>query len=81
MEHSDWKENRNTEHYTVLQKINEAFTKTDAGRLESLYAETKEYKAQLTALDSMLLTDGQRAEAAEHLNALLNDRYKRSTVY
>ena len=77
MEHSDWKENRNTEHYTVLQKINEAFTKTDAGRLESLYAETKEYTAQLTALDSMLLTDGQRAEAAEHLNALLNDRYKK----
>ena len=77
MEHSDWKENRNTEHYTVLQKINEAFTKTDAGRLESLYAETKEYKAQLTALDSMLLTDGQRTEAAEHLNALLNDRYKK----
>ncbi|WP_288706198.1 tape measure protein [uncultured Bilophila sp.] len=74
---TDWREQRDEATHVALQKINEAFTKTDAGRLESLYAETKEYKAQLTALDSMLLTDGQRAEAAEHLNALLNDRYKK----
>ena len=70
---TDWREQRDEATHVALQKINEAFTKTDAGRLESLYAETKEYKAQLTALDSMLLTDGQRAEAAEHLN----DRYKK----
>ena len=74
---TDWREQRDEATHVALQKINEAFTKTDAGRLESLYAETKEYKAQLTALDSMLLTDGQRTEAAEHLNALLNDRYKK----
>ena len=53
---TDWKEQRDSATQAALQKYEEAFTKTDSGRLETLRAQKKEYQDQLNQLGSLLLS-------------------------
>ena len=70
---TDWKEQRDSATQAALQKYEEAFTKTDSGRLETLRAQKKEYQDQLNQLGSLLLTDEQRNRQSQILNGLLKD--------
>ena len=70
---TDWKEQRDSATHAAIQKYEDAFTKTDHGRLETLHAQKKEYQDQISKLGSLLLTDEQRNRQGQILNALLAD--------
>ena len=70
---TDWREQRDATTHAAIKKYEEAFTKTDTGRLETLRTQKKEYENQLATLGSLLLTDEQRNRQGQILNALIKD--------